>query len=66
MDSVIFIIAGLTWVYAIVSILSVMDRNRTHWVVLGVNTSLTRQPVPTNLRNHHVGIDCKLGLKGSH
>ena len=66
MDSVVFIIAGLTWVYAIVNILSAMDRNHAHRVVLGVSTSLTCQPVPTNLRNHHVGIDYKLGLKGSH
>ena len=65
--SVVFIIASLTWVYAIVNILSAMDRNHAHRVtVLGVSTSLTCQPVPTNLRDHHLGIDCKLGLKGGH
>ena len=66
MDSVAFVIAGLTWVHATVNILSATDRSYAHRVVLGVSTSLTCRPVPTNLSNHHVGIDCKLGLKGSH
>jgi len=38
--------------------------SRTYRVMSAVSTFLARQGVTVDIRNQHMGINCKLGLKG--